>query len=84
MHWCVRVSPVCRAVPWRAAAEGYLSSAPDELLVRVVRQMQQLFEVPRLEGMLTAMHKVYVTFTEQRNCIKSLSGLLSLPADAGG
>lgn len=41
-----------------AGAEAFISSQPQELLSRLVGHLQQLFDVPTLEGMLPAMNKV--------------------------
>eukprot|EP00798_Chlamydomonas_sp_ICE-L_P019229 gene19229-25854_t len=56
-----------------AAAEGMLSSQPDAPICQAVRHFQKLFSCPKLEGVITAMNKVYMTVTEQRNMVRDLA-----------
>ena len=48
-----------------------------------MRHFQQLFGCPRLEGVVTAMNKVYMAYTEQRNMVRDLAGLLDVPPQTG-
>ena len=51
--------------------------------MQAVRHFQQLFGCPKLEGVVTAMNKLYMTYTEQRNMVRDLAGTLGLPLDTG-
>jgi hypothetical protein len=41
-----------------AAAKGLMATQPDGLLQRLVAQVQQLFEVPSVEGLPAAVNRV--------------------------
>ncbi|KAL6756451.1 hypothetical protein V8C86DRAFT_73358 [Haematococcus lacustris] len=64
------------------AAEGALARAdPHDVIAACVRHYQQLFECPKLEGVISSMNRVYMTLSEQRNFVRGLGSQLGLPQD---
>eukprot|EP00803_Ostreobium_quekettii_P000784 evm.model.scf_855.2 EVM.evm.TU.scf_855.2 scf_855:24944-33980(+) len=65
------------------AAEGILEGSPNVLLNRVVKHFQNLFDCQNLAGAIPAMNRIYMTVTECRNFLRSLSLILGLAPESG-
>lgn len=66
----------------RGAADS-LTCSPETLVNKIVQHFQKLFSCPQIEGIIPCMSKAYMEVNENRNFMKSLSGILGLDAGSG-
>ncbi|KAG0621672.1 hypothetical protein M758_3G039400 [Ceratodon purpureus] len=64
-------------------AGAIVKAEPQKLLHRIVAHFQMLFEVPKLEGVMTVMNSVYIKCTEYHNFARALSSMLGLEKEEG-